>query len=108
MGEHKYFKWIGKMEIRKIYYNDPKLEKKIKRYKIGIKVLSLVLIIFILLIVGAYKIGKEYTEKKLYCADDVCGIGGYFAYYYDDINDICNCWEDDKIVYRESLKKDDK
>ena len=66
------------------------------------KILSIILIVIVLLeslfIGWIFNIGNASIEQENECILNVCGEDKYTAYYYDDYDEACYCYEGDEIT----------
>lgn len=62
----------------------------------------LILFIFENLLIGyIFSVGITIIEKETECQVNVCS--GYDSFYYDYIEDMCYCFEDEEIVFEKYL-----
>ena len=47
--------------------------------------------------------GSEIAKNENICAINICGDDKYTAYYYDDIDEICSCYEGNEITHEQVI-----
>lgn len=79
--------------------------KKNKIWK-GWKTIAIILIIVLvienLLFFWVFSVGTDIINKEFECGEVICL--GYEAYLYNSVDEICSCYVNNEIVYREIMK----
>lgn len=72
-------------------------------WRIATFVLLGLLIIETLFLCWAWSSGTEMIEKETECAVDICQGEQYTAYYYDEYDDVCYCFEGDEVTHQKYM-----
>jgi len=70
-------------------------------WKITAVIFIITAIAELLLICYVVSIGIQSIENEKECAINICE--GYDYYAYDDIMELCNCYEGEKLVVQENM-----
>jgi len=76
-----------------------------KGYKIATIVLSIIVVLQLLFIGWIFQLGYQAIDNENICYYDVCKMDTleYSAWYYDDYEKVCYCYEGDDITQQKYL-----
>ena len=71
------------------------------------KVIALVMTAIVLaessFLIYSYNYGSELIKNEAMCSDNICDSGIYDGYTFDELTNICYCWEGEDIVIEKQL-----
>jgi len=76
-----------------------------KGYKIATIVLSIVVLLETIFIIFVIGLGMQIIDQENECYYDICQMDtdNYSGWYYDDIGEVCYCYNGEKITNQKYL-----